>query len=726
MSLTLALNSAVTGLSTAQAGLDVISSNIANVNTEGYTRKVFDQNTLVLAGQGAGVDISAIRNNVDQNLLASVRKERSGLGQLTAINSYLNQVQDTFGSTTSNSSIANRINQLAQDFTTLSSDPDKATAQLQVLQSAQAVVNNLSTVGNTLQKLRLNADRDIAQSTTQMNAILEQISKLNDQIALNSATNRGVADLEDKRDNALSALSDMIDIRYFKNANGSLTVFTTDGTTLVDSSPTAMSHVPLTFVNPTDSYAAGNFNAITAGVRDITTSIRSGKLKGLIELRDKTLPDMQAQVDELARSLQEQVNLVHNRGTSYPTLVNNVTGTQGFIDPNVETVTFSGAEPNVVLVGTDGKEFATSRVLDTAGINFSNGGTLASLASSVQTWVQAQDPQLANATVSFNTEGKLAINLGTDSFGISFRDEQTAIKGSAQTDVTAGLDIDGDGQIDRNAKGFSNLFGLNDFFTTTPKVSQWTSGFKPSNYTLTTTAAQTLSFIDSSNTAGIPGGTITVNPGDTLTSIRDKINANTSLQGSITASVVPEAGGQRLRITSVLGRQIAVTQQGGTDAINALDIGPSAAGFSQSIAVNQTIIDDPSRMSRGSLQLDPLEGKFFMATGDNAIALQMAALMTNQAPVKAAGSLAAGNITFADYGAQIVSRSSSQTATNKTDLQLQSDLKSSLELKQSQVSGVNLDEEMSQLMIYQNSYAASAKVIATTKALFDILNNLIN
>lgn len=726
MSLTLALNAAVTGLSTAQAGLDVISSNIANVNTEGYTRKVFDQNTLVLAGQGAGVDIAEIRNNVDQNLLASVRKERSGLGVLTVTNNYLQQVQDTFGSTTSNSSIANRINQLAEDFTTLSTDPDKATAQLQVLQAAKSLTNSLSTVGNTLQQLRLNADREIAQTTTQMNAMLEQISKLNDQIALNSATHRGVADLEDKRDNALSALADMIDIRYFKNTNGSVTVFTTDGTTLVDSSPTTMSHVPLTFVNPTDSYAGGNFNAITAGVRDITTSIRSGKLKGLIDLRDKTLPDMQAQVDELARSLQEQVNLVHNRGTSYPTLVNNVTGTQQFMDPNLETVTFSSGEPSIVLVDSEGKEFASSRVLDAAGINFTNGGTLASLASAVQTWVQAQDPQLANASVAFNSEGKLAINLGTDGFGLAFRDEQTTIKGSAQTDVTAGLDIDGDGTVDRNAKGFSNLFGLNDFFVTTPKLSQWTSGFKPGNYTLTTTAAQTLSFIDSANSAGIPGGTITVNPGDTLTSIADKINANASLKGIISASVVPEAGGQRLRITSVLGRQIAVTQQGGTDAINALDLGPSAAGFSQSLAVNPTIADDSSRMSRGALQLDPLEGTYFMATGDNDVALQLAALMTNQAPLKAAGSLAAGSITFADYGAQIVARSSSQAATYKTDLQLQSDLKSSLELKQSQVSGVNLDEEMSQLMVYQNSYAASAKVIATTKNLFDILNNLID
>jgi flagellar hook-associated protein 1 len=49
MSLTLALNSAVSGLSTAQAGLNVISSNIANVNTEGYTRKIFEPQSRVLA-----------------------------------------------------------------------------------------------------------------------------------------------------------------------------------------------------------------------------------------------------------------------------------------------------------------------------------------------------------------------------------------------------------------------------------------------------------------------------------------------------------------------------------------------------------------------------------------------------------------------------------------------------------------------------------------------------
>src|SRR5882672_7714004 len=106
MSLTLALNSAVTGLSTAQAGLDVVSANIANVNTEGYTRKIFNQESLVLAGQGAGVQLGNITRNVDENLLQSVRNANSSVGSLKATSDYLAQVQDTFGTTSTNSSIA--------------------------------------------------------------------------------------------------------------------------------------------------------------------------------------------------------------------------------------------------------------------------------------------------------------------------------------------------------------------------------------------------------------------------------------------------------------------------------------------------------------------------------------------------------------------------------------------------------------------------------------------
>jgi flagellar hook-associated protein 1 FlgK len=726
MSLTIALNAAVTGLSTAQAGLDVISSNISNVNTDGYTRKIFNQQSLVLAGQGAGVELGSITRTVDSNLQQSVRNSNSTVGSLKALNDYLAQIQDVFGTTATNSSISAAVNGLAQNFATLASDASNATAQLQTIQAGQQMAQNLSTLGNTVQGLRLNADRDIATTIAQVNADLQQISNLNDQIAVNQAVNRNTTDLEDKRDSALDDLSNLIDIRYFKNTNGTMTVFTTDGTTLVDSEATPVSHVPLTVVNPTDSYTGGNFNGIIAGVRDITSSIRGGKLAGLINLRDSVLPDMQAQLDELARSLQTQINQVSNRGTAYPGAVNTMLGNTKFMSSATTTATFSNGETNVILFDANGNEVTSSRLLDPAGINFTNGGTLDTMASDIQTWLQAQDPQLVNATVSFNSSGQFAVNLGSDSFTLGFRDEQTATKGSAQQDVTVGLDYDGDGQIDKSQKGFSNVLGLNDFFTSTTNLSEWTSGFKPANYTLAITAAQTLSFSNAANPTGIPGGTVTVNPTDSLQTIANSINGNFSLQGIVQAEVINEAGGQRLRIRDIQGNQLTVTQQGGTDAIDALDLNPSSGGISQSLQVNPKLVDNFALIPKGTAQLDPVTGKYLLGSSDNTIALQLADLMTSQVQVKPAGSLAGGSISFSDYAATIVGQSSSQASVAQANLQLQSDLQSSIALKQSQQSGVNLDQEMSQLLVYQQSYAAAAKVISTTQQLFDVLNNIIH
>ena len=727
MSLNLALTSAISGLSTAQAGLDVISSNIANVNTEGYTRKIFVPQSVVLAGQGAGVQIGDIINNVDQNLLKDTRNARSQVGLLATTSSYYKRIQDTFGTTQSNSSVSNQLNRLQQEFSTLTTTPETVSQQLAAVQAGLSVANSLSSMSKTVQTLRLNADREIEGAVNDINSYLANISALNDQISFGQSTGRQTEDLEDKRDVALNKISDLIDIRYFKNANGSLTVFTSDGTTLVDSQAVKMSHVALTQVAPSSSYAGGDFNGVFAGVRDITTSLRSGKLKSLVDMRDSTLPDMQAQLDQLAKSLNDQINQVHNRGASFPTMTNNIIGSRTFVDSAQQTLTFSGAEPSVVLYGTDGKQIASSRVLDTTGINFTNGGTVDDLAGQMQTWIQAQDPQLVNATVAVNSAGKFTVNLGTDTIGVAFRDEESAIKGSAQKDVSVAIDLDADGQNDKTYTGFSNFLGLNDYFTTTPNLTQWDSGFKPANYTTGITAAATINFSDATSMASGTNtiSSITINPGDTLTQIRDKINADSLLAGRITADVIPEGSGQRLRIQHILGEKLLVTQSGGTNAMDVLGLDYSATGASQNIAVNQTLVDDSSKVSRGQLQLNPLTGEYLLAPGENSIASQMAGLLSGPASFQPAGSLSGTNVTFQDYGASIVSHSSTAAAAADTNLKLQSDLKDSLDLKQSAGAGVNLDEEMSQLMVFQQTYAASAKVISTTSQLFDILNNLI-
>jgi flagellar hook-associated protein 1 FlgK len=728
MSLNLALTSAISGLSTAQAGLDVISNNIANVNTEGYSRKVFVPQSVVLAGNGAGVQIGDIINYVDQNLLKDTRTARSSVGLLATTSSYYKRIQDTFGSLQSNSSISNQINTLQQEFSTLTTSPETVSQQLAAIQAGKSVADGLANMSKTLQTLRLNADREIEAAMAQSNSYMQNISTLNDQIAFNQATNKQTEDLEDKRDVALNKLSELLDIRYFKNANGSMTVFTSDGTTLVESRPIQMSHVALNQVAPNSSYAGGDFNGIFAGVRDITTSIRSGKLKSLIDMRDSVLPDMQAQIDQLAKSLKEQVNQVHNRGTSFPSMINNITGSRTFADSSQQTLTFSGSEPSIMLYGTDGEEIASSRLLDPSGINFNNGGTVDEMAQAIQDWVQAQDPQLVNASVAVNSDGQFTVNLGTDTIGIAFRDEESAIKGSAQKDVSVAIDLDADGQNDKTYQGFSNFLGLNDFFATSPNLSQWDTGFKPANYTTGITSPAVIQIADATSLASGTNTitTITINPGDTLEAIRDRINADPLLAGRISADVVPEGSGQRLRIQHELGEQLLITQQGGTDAMDTLGFDFSASGMSQGMSVAQPLVDDSSKISRGEIKLNPLTGEYLLASGDNTIASQMSAMLSGPAAFQAAGSLSGTNVTFQDYGASIISRSSTAAAAAETNLKLQSDLKDSLELKQSQGAGVNLDEEMSQLLVFQQTYAASAKVISTTSQLFDILNNIID
>ena len=310
MSLTLALNTAVSGLNTAQAGLSTISHNIANVNTPGYTRKILDPSSRILAGAGAGVFVGDIRSNVDQNLLEDLRNELGGFGLLQTKNTYFNRISDTFGTPQSNNSIAHTVTKMANAFELLSTEVEKPATHLSTVQSGISVASQLQRMSDTVQGLRLDADREIERNVLEMNNLMQTISSLNDQISLGSATNRQTEDYEDKRDVALSKLSEIIDIQYFFTQTGAVTVFTKDGTTLVDSQPVNMSHVALNRVNPEHTYAGGDFNGIFAGVLDLTNDIRSGKLAGLIEMRDRTLPEMQSQLDEMSRNLMEEVNLV--------------------------------------------------------------------------------------------------------------------------------------------------------------------------------------------------------------------------------------------------------------------------------------------------------------------------------------------------------------------------------------------------------------------------------
>lgn len=303
------LDAALSGLRVAQKQLDVISNNVANVSTEGYTRKLLPQETAVLLGQSAGVRSNPIIRRVDLNVERDVWTQVSATEFFNVQASYLNQVQEFHGPPDKELSVAAEIARLRDSFVKLSNQPDNDLLLNETVGGAVAVASKLNDFSALLTRMRNDAQDQARISVDKANALLSQIAELNKQIKANISLGRTSAALEDQRDIAINSLSAEIEITFFTRGDGVLVVQTKQGQQLADQDATKLFFDPNP-VGATSAYPAtaaglyigGDPNQITTAF-DITQIDVGGKLGAYFDLRDETLPKYQAQLDELAHKL---------------------------------------------------------------------------------------------------------------------------------------------------------------------------------------------------------------------------------------------------------------------------------------------------------------------------------------------------------------------------------------------------------------------------------------
>lgn len=320
MALTLGLNTALSGLLTNQRALDTVAQNVTNVNTKGYVRKVMNQESRVLNGFGAGVQVGSVTRQINEGLLKDIRKQTAELGKLQVESSYYPRIDDLFGNVADNSSISHKLNDLYEAFELLGTQVDKPSIQWSSVQTGQDVADLFDRMTDQLQSLRLEADREIETTVQLINDKLSDIHDLNQKIVKNSAVATGTTDLEDKRDQALTDLAQYIDVQYYHRQDGSMIVYTNSGEMLVDNQDQPLSYTANTRIDTWMTAAGGWFNKISVdgGTDDLAPLVKGGKLRALLDMRDKTVTDLQASLDEAAQTMLEEVNKAHNRGTSYP------------------------------------------------------------------------------------------------------------------------------------------------------------------------------------------------------------------------------------------------------------------------------------------------------------------------------------------------------------------------------------------------------------------------
>jgi len=933
MSLTLGLNTALSGLLTSQRGLDVIAQNVTNVNTVGYTRKVMNQESRVVAGTGAGVQDGGVTRMVNEGLLKDIRRQTSNLAKLKAEQTYYPRIDDMFGEVGDNSSISHKLTSLNAAFEQLASNSSQPAQQWSTIQTAQDVTNSLQSMTKQLQDLRLQADQEIERTVGLINQTLDDIYDLNQKIVKNAAIATGTTDLEDKRDVAISELAKYIDIQYFKRGDNSVNVFTRSGEMLLDNQPQHLTYTASTVAASWMTAAGGEFGTITtvgSGI-DLTGDITSGEIRAYISMRDEVIPRAQATVDELSKRLMETVNQVHNRGTSLPNIASSYTGTrtfasQGDIVPDASdavatlyksggtvahgglaiaagsgaypwqatitatnaiftspaydagaTFTLSGADTaansgtyrvltrvdnnNVIvekvnprqtiqLSGTDdvvlglfdksGNQLARTTLDTIMQIDYqaSYGGTpgtgrniadfdnktsrgdwsINEVSAHVESWLKSQG--YTNASVNLNSDGKMVMNVGDSTVSLAIRDQGSSTDGSEQTDATIAFDVNGDGATDETVKGFSNFFGLNDFFTKAGDNSIFDSEIQAA--TFRTNTARTLSMYDTTGQIG-PSFTVATNSSlDDIATAIDRYGRTTEstgltttswttttasvvtvadpsgtlfsttvaagtvtleqlagvlTQGSVTASVIVDAGVKRLRLTDSRGEELTVSFNGGdisggSDLSQTLDmvkkqtiyasVVPDGSGqrlriiqsdnkemflsspldgqgrnllsdlgleraatnTAQGIAVNSTLINAPEKISRGAMQWNSDINEYYLSEGDNATALDLSAAVTSKVSFDSAGGLYAGKHTFSEYASAAISVVAGESSHSKDTMDYQKTLNESLDFQYTSFSGVNLDEEVSSMVDFQQAYTAAARVISVIQEMLKTLTDI--
>ncbi len=312
MSLSLALDSALSGLITAQRQTALASRNIANASTPGYVRKEAELEALTIQGEGRGVRVADIVRRVDRMLQQDVRRESGLSAELQAKAEGLAAFTAVIGQPNEERSISNHIAKLAEAFQRLGESPESAVIQHSVVGAAQGVARSLNQLADEVKQQRQAADQAIFDSVGRVNQALDDLAKINRELSVAGGGARDVTDLLDQRDKLLDSLSEEMGITALTRGDGQTMVLTEGGTTLLDGTKVNyLSFTTTTQIGATVAYngGAGALSGITVNGVDIapgsgyTGAIRSGRIAGQFALRDTILPQAQTQIDEIASTL---------------------------------------------------------------------------------------------------------------------------------------------------------------------------------------------------------------------------------------------------------------------------------------------------------------------------------------------------------------------------------------------------------------------------------------
>ena len=304
MSISSALANALSGLSASARMTETVSSNLANVMTDGYARRDVELGSRMLGG----VSVVSVNRHANPGILSERRLSDADFAGHSTMAKGLAELEQVIGAAGTDGSLSDRVARLEEALTDAAADPASDTRLSTVLRRLGELVASVNEAGSDIQVLRYDADASIATQVGNLNTALEKVESLNSDISRLRAVGQNPAGLMDQRQVVIDQISEIVPVRVISRMSGQVALMTTSGEYLVDGTARDIGFDPVTAIVADMTLASGGLHGLTIDGDPVSAPdgfgpLSGGSLAATFNMRDDILVDVQSQVDAFAADL---------------------------------------------------------------------------------------------------------------------------------------------------------------------------------------------------------------------------------------------------------------------------------------------------------------------------------------------------------------------------------------------------------------------------------------
>lgn len=301
----------LSGLNAVQKSINIVGNNIANAATEGYHKQRIELSPSYYSTSGSvivggGVEVKDVRRVIDTLLEQEIYHQQSEAGQLSQEDNTLRTIENAFGDfSTEDGGLNSTIDKFFTSLHDLSKQPTVDTWLNQFVSTANSMAGQFRTVGEYLTTLQTQIRLESQNVVDNINTLADQIAKLNDKIESIKLVDGDANAMCDQRDKLISDLSNSIGIQTINRENDVVDV-SVGGIPMVTGSTVCQIEL--------GADETGDLGISIKNGNTYETDVQGGKLGGLFTLQNDTITNIQTDLDKLANTIIQEINKCHVQG----------------------------------------------------------------------------------------------------------------------------------------------------------------------------------------------------------------------------------------------------------------------------------------------------------------------------------------------------------------------------------------------------------------------------